>query len=169
MLATPIRHIYEGSIENSITPQNETITSHPMANDVGDDSSLRRLESRRFSYKELEMITNNFQQVLGQGGFGYVYSGFLEDGTQVAVKLRSHSSSQGVKEFLAEVKFPITTLDVSGFKRSQIKIIFKHCTGADFDTYSSYESCHHDWLLHGWGVHGPCLRVYVGRNLARAY
>ena len=96
---------YEGSMDNSITPQNDMITSHTTTNNVGDDSSLRRLESRRFTYKELEMITNNFQQVLGQGGFGYVYHGLLEDGTQVAVKLRSHSSNQGAKEFLAEVRF----------------------------------------------------------------
>ncbi|CAL4990387.1 unnamed protein product [Urochloa decumbens] len=66
-------------------------------------SSLH-LENRRFTYRELEMITDGFQRVLGRGGFGYVYSGFLEDGTQVAVKLRSHSSNQGVKEFLAETQ-----------------------------------------------------------------
>nr|CAB3460918.1 unnamed protein product [Digitaria exilis] len=64
-------------------------------------SSLQ-LENRCFTYKDLEMITNNFQRVLGRGGFGDVYDGFLEDGTQVAVKLRSDSSNQGVKEFLAE-------------------------------------------------------------------
>uniref|UniRef100_A0ACD5T8C4 Uncharacterized protein n=1 Tax=Avena sativa TaxID=4498 RepID=A0ACD5T8C4_AVESA len=92
----------QGSMDNSITLKNETIMSNSTVNNVGSDSSLRRLESRRFTYKELEMITNNFQQVLGKGGFGYVYNGFLEDGTQVAVKLRSHSSNQGVKEFLAE-------------------------------------------------------------------
>uniref|UniRef100_A0ACD5U0K3 Uncharacterized protein n=1 Tax=Avena sativa TaxID=4498 RepID=A0ACD5U0K3_AVESA len=94
----------QGSMDNSITPKNETIMSNSTLNNVGSDSSLRRLESRRFTYKELEMITNNFQQVLGKGGFGYVYNGFLEDGTQVAVKLRSHSSNQGVKEFLAEAQ-----------------------------------------------------------------
>ena len=69
----------------------------------GDDDSLRLVENRRFTYEELERITNGFDRVLGQGGFGYVYDGFLEDGTQVAVKLRTHSSNQGVKEFLAEV------------------------------------------------------------------
>ncbi|KAM0828343.1 hypothetical protein ACQ4PT_067621 [Festuca glaucescens] len=95
---------YEGSMDNSITPQNETTTTHATANVEANYSSLRRLESRQFTYKELEKITNNFQQVLGRGGFGYVYSGFLEDGTQVAVKLRSHSSNQGVKEFLAEAE-----------------------------------------------------------------
>lgn len=70
--------------------------------DAYPQSSLQ-LENRRFTYKELEVITNNFQRVLGRGGFGKVYDGFLEDGTQVAVKLRSDSSNQGVKEFLAEV------------------------------------------------------------------
>ncbi|GJM89515.1 hypothetical protein PR202_ga05716 [Eleusine coracana subsp. coracana] len=63
-----------------------------------------QLENRQFTYRELEVITNSFQRVLGRGGFGYVYDGILEDGTQVAVKLQSTSSSQGVREFLTEVK-----------------------------------------------------------------
>lgn len=62
-----------------------------------------QLENRQFTYEELKKITNNFKNDIGKGGFGTVYHGFLEDGTQVAVKLRSHSSSQGTKEFLAEV------------------------------------------------------------------
>ncbi|XP_044954301.1 putative leucine-rich repeat receptor-like serine/threonine-protein kinase At2g19230 isoform X1 [Hordeum vulgare subsp. vulgare] len=93
----------KGSMNNMVTikPQNEEEmrTSHGGAND-----SLRLVENRRFTYKELEMITNGFERVLGQGGFGRVYDGFLEDGTQVAVKLRSHSSNQGIKEFLAEAQ-----------------------------------------------------------------
>ncbi|CAM0954469.1 unnamed protein product [Alopecurus aequalis] len=91
----------QGSTRKSITPQND---GHTPANDVVGDSSLRRLESRRFTYKELETITNNFQRVLGRGGFGYVYHGLLEDSTQVAVKLRTHSSNQGAKEFLVEAQ-----------------------------------------------------------------
>jgi hypothetical protein len=91
-------------------PQNETPMGHaPAPLPPGDDAyaqaqSSLRLENRRFTYKELEMITNNFQRVLGQGGFGKVYNGFLEDGTQVAVKLRSESSNQGAREFLLEVE-----------------------------------------------------------------
>ncbi|CAL4978957.1 unnamed protein product [Urochloa decumbens] len=80
---------------NTVKPQNE-LTGN------GYGHSSLHLENRRFTYRKLEMITDGFQRVLGRGGFGYVYSGFLEDGTQVAVKLRSHSSNQGVKEFLAE-------------------------------------------------------------------
>ncbi|KAM0847869.1 hypothetical protein ACQ4PT_054754 [Festuca glaucescens] len=92
-----------GSMKNSLKPRNEITTSYTSENDIYGDRSMR-LENRRFTYKELEIITKNFQQVLGQGGFGYVYNGILEDGTQVAVKLRSHSSNQGVKEFLAEAQ-----------------------------------------------------------------
>ncbi|XP_072959103.1 putative leucine-rich repeat receptor-like serine/threonine-protein kinase At2g04300 isoform X2 [Typha angustifolia] len=68
------------------------------------DTSLK-LEIRRFRYKELEVITKNFTQQIGKGGFGKVYGGFLEDGTQVAVKLHSQSSKQGVKEFVTEAKY----------------------------------------------------------------
>ncbi|VAH12627.1 unnamed protein product [Triticum turgidum subsp. durum] len=93
----------QGSMDNMVTikPQNEEEmpTSHAGAN-----YSLRLDHNLRFTYKELKMITNGFERVLGQGGFGRVYDGFLEDGTQVAVKLRSHSSNQGVKEFLAEAQ-----------------------------------------------------------------
>ncbi|WVZ99319.1 LOW QUALITY PROTEIN: hypothetical protein U9M48_044640 [Paspalum notatum var. saurae] len=76
----------------------------PQGGDTHDALSSLNLGNRRFSYKELEMITNNFERVLGQGGFGKVYDGFLEDGTQVAVKLRSQYSNQGVKEFLLEAQ-----------------------------------------------------------------
>ncbi|KAF7053769.1 hypothetical protein CFC21_061609 [Triticum aestivum] len=93
----------QGSMNNmtTIKPQNkeEMSTRHGGASD-----SLRLVQNRRFTYKELEMITNGFERVLAQGGFGRVYDGFLEDGTQVAVKLRSHSSKQGVNEFLTEAQ-----------------------------------------------------------------
>ncbi|XP_073006626.1 putative leucine-rich repeat receptor-like protein kinase At2g19210 [Typha latifolia] len=84
----------------SVKPQNE---GHSGAPNKYEDSSLQ-LENRQFTYRELEIITNNFQREIGKGGFGAVYDGFLENGTQVAVKMRSQSSSQGVKEFLAEAQ-----------------------------------------------------------------
>ena len=44
-----------------------------------------------YRYSEVARITNNFQQVIGCGGFGSVYLGYLSDGTEVAVKLLSSS------------------------------------------------------------------------------
>ncbi|KAG1346646.1 putative receptor-like protein kinase [Cocos nucifera] len=64
--------------------------------------TVYRSENRRFTYMELQKITNNFNHIIGKGGFGSVFLGYLENGTQVAVKTRSQSSSQGTKEFLAE-------------------------------------------------------------------
>ncbi|CAL5074690.1 unnamed protein product [Urochloa decumbens] len=65
---------------------------------------LQDAENRRFTYKELESFTDNFERLIGQGGFGLVYYGHLEDGGMVAVKVRSESSSHGLDEFLAEVQ-----------------------------------------------------------------
>ncbi|KAE8816339.1 putative LRR receptor-like serine/threonine-protein kinase [Hordeum vulgare] len=63
-----------------------------------------QLDNHQFTYSDLEAITNGFQRVIGRGGFGKVYHGSLEDGTQVAVKLLSESSDQSEKEFLAEAQ-----------------------------------------------------------------
>lgn len=59
---------------------------------------------RYYKYSEVVKVTNNFERVLGQGGFGIVYHGVLND-DQVAVKILSESSVQGYKEFRAEVSF----------------------------------------------------------------
>ncbi|KAJ4806874.1 Leucine-rich repeat protein kinase family protein [Rhynchospora pubera] len=70
----------------------------------GSGEGMLNFENRQFTYNDLNKITNSFQDNIGTGGFGSVYAGLLENGTQVAVKMRSHTSSQGVKEFLAEAQ-----------------------------------------------------------------
>ena len=50
-------------------------------------------KNRHFPYSELVSITNDFHKVLKKGGLGTVYGGLLEDGTQVAVKMLSPSST----------------------------------------------------------------------------
>nr|XP_029145157.1 probable LRR receptor-like serine/threonine-protein kinase At4g29180 [Arachis hypogaea] len=64
------------------------------------------LESKQkaFSYSEILNITDNLKTIIGEGGFGKVYLGVLQDHTQAAVKLLSVSSTQGFKEFQSEVE-----------------------------------------------------------------
>jgi Legume lectin domain/Protein kinase domain len=60
----------------------------------------------RFSYKDLYRATNGFKEkeLLGSGGFGRVYRGVLPvSKLEVAVKRVSHQSSQGMKQFIAEI------------------------------------------------------------------
>ncbi|XP_010413038.1 PREDICTED: probable L-type lectin-domain containing receptor kinase V.3 [Camelina sativa] len=58
----------------------------------------------RFAYKELSKATNGFKQLLGKGGFGQVFKGTLPgSAATIAVKRVSHGSSQGMREFLAEI------------------------------------------------------------------
>ncbi|XP_054791124.1 putative receptor-like protein kinase At1g72540 [Prosopis cineraria] len=67
-----------------------------------------------FTFKELQEITNNFSRssVLGEGGFGKVYKGFIDDKLRpglkpqvVAVKVLDLDGKQGHREWLAEVIF----------------------------------------------------------------
>ncbi|WRX29277.1 S-locus glycoprotein domain - like 10 [Theobroma cacao] len=58
-----------------------------------------------FNFEELASATNNFHltKKLGQGGFGPVYRGTLQDGKEIAVKRLSRASGQGFEEFMNEV------------------------------------------------------------------
>jgi serine/threonine protein kinase len=56
----------------------------------------------RFSYEKLREYTEDFCKKLGEGGFGSVFEGNLDE-ERIAVK-RLESARQGKKEFLAEVE-----------------------------------------------------------------
>ncbi|XP_002968897.2 G-type lectin S-receptor-like serine/threonine-protein kinase SD2-5 [Selaginella moellendorffii] len=64
---------------------------------------LPQLLPKKFSYSQIRSMTKNFSTKLGNGGFGQVYEGFLKDGSRVAVKVLKEWSTQGEKEFKAEV------------------------------------------------------------------
>ncbi|RYQ87544.1 hypothetical protein Ahy_B09g095057 [Arachis hypogaea] len=60
-------------------------------------------KQREYSFNEVVKMTNNFDRILGRGGFGTVYHGFIED-IEVAVKMLSLSSVQGYQQFIAEAR-----------------------------------------------------------------
>lgn len=82
-----------------------------------DDELEWSAQLRRFSFTDLKTATRNFSPdcLLGEGGFGCVYKGWVnEDGTApvkpgtgltVAVKTLNQRGLQGHEEWLAEVRF----------------------------------------------------------------
>eukprot|EP00253_Pinus_taeda_P011125 PITA_11125 len=56
-----------------------------------------------FSQQDMMAATENFSRKIGQGGFGSVFFGKLRDGNDIAVKVLSLFSNEGVQQFLNEV------------------------------------------------------------------
>ncbi|RDY00026.1 Rust resistance kinase Lr10, partial [Mucuna pruriens] len=60
------------------------------------------LAIRRYSYSDIKKMTNSFAEKLGQGGYGSVYKGKVQDNRLVAVKMLNSSKGNG-EEFMNEV------------------------------------------------------------------
>lgn len=62
---------------------------------------------KRFQFRELRNATHNFssKNLIGKGGFGNVYRGYLQDGTIIAVKrLKDGNAMRGETQFQTEVE-----------------------------------------------------------------
>ncbi|XP_020109177.1 receptor-like serine/threonine-protein kinase SD1-8 isoform X1 [Ananas comosus] len=74
---------------------------------VGRTFFLRDPELPAFDLETVMLATGNFSKAnkIGEGGFGDVYKGKLQDGHEIAVKRLSENkySSQGLKQFMNEV------------------------------------------------------------------
>ncbi|KAK0596663.1 hypothetical protein LWI29_017862 [Acer saccharum] len=100
-------------------------------------------KNQQFTYSDIVKITKNFEKVLGKGGFGTVYLGYLDD-TEVAVKLLSSSSAQGYKEFHSEVKLlmrvhhrNLTSLVGYCIEGTHMGIIYEYMANGSLDQYFS--------------------------------
>ncbi|WMV39404.1 hypothetical protein MTR67_032789 [Solanum verrucosum] len=99
----------------------------------------------RFSYEELTVMTENFSEKLGEGGFGSVFEGTMSDGTKIAVK-RLQGFGNVKKSFLAEVAtigsiHHVNLVKLVGFcaEKSHRLLVYEYMGNGSLDR----------WIFHG--------------------
>nr|GEZ23229.1 cysteine-rich receptor-like protein kinase 10 [Tanacetum cinerariifolium] len=101
-------------------------------------------EMNYFNLGIIQVATNNFslENKLGEGGFGPVYKGKLEDGKEIAVKRLSRNSGQGLVEFKTEVQLIIklqhkNLVRLLGYcvKGSERLLIYEFMANNSLDTF----------------------------------
>eukprot|EP00252_Welwitschia_mirabilis_P005778 TRINITY_DN16360_c0_g1_i1.p1 TRINITY_DN16360_c0_g1~~TRINITY_DN16360_c0_g1_i1.p1 ORF type:complete len:403 (+),score=76.18 TRINITY_DN16360_c0_g1_i1:335-1543(+) len=99
---------------NSSSARSEFRNGDAFIRDVNLLSQSSNSNAYVFTYSELSQCTKNFRHdhILGEGGFGIVYKGYLDESIReglkamsVAVKVLNPEGVQGHKEWLAEVIF----------------------------------------------------------------
>ncbi|KAK3188272.1 hypothetical protein Dsin_027833 [Dipteronia sinensis] len=94
--------------EAPIIPMSERRMGEGRSYDILRGDHQNQTESQDFPVFPLSLmleVTQDFsdENKLGEGGFGTVYKGILEDGKEIAVKRLSRTSRQGIQEFKNEV------------------------------------------------------------------
>uniref|UniRef100_A0A0D9W9Z8 non-specific serine/threonine protein kinase n=1 Tax=Leersia perrieri TaxID=77586 RepID=A0A0D9W9Z8_9ORYZ len=92
---------YRGKRQNKVVQKKRMLGYMRASNELGDEN----LELPFVGFGDIAAATNNFsdENMLGQGGFGKVYKGMLDNNKEVAIKRLSKGSGQGVEEFRNEV------------------------------------------------------------------
>ncbi|XP_022893497.1 LEAF RUST 10 DISEASE-RESISTANCE LOCUS RECEPTOR-LIKE PROTEIN KINASE-like 2.1 [Olea europaea var. sylvestris] len=96
---------------------------------------------KRYRYSDIKKMTASFKDKLGQGGYGVVYKGKLQDGCLVAVKVLNESTANG-EEFVNEVSsisrtshVNIVTLLGFCFEGSKRALIYEFMPNGSLDNY----------------------------------
>ncbi|XP_052136953.1 LEAF RUST 10 DISEASE-RESISTANCE LOCUS RECEPTOR-LIKE PROTEIN KINASE-like 2.5 [Oryza glaberrima] len=134
-------------------------------NTKNEEEMLKKCESlalKRYKYSELKKITKSFEDNLGEGGYGVVFKGRLQNGRMVAVKILTVSKGNG-EDFLNEVMSISRTSHVNivtllgfcleGPKRA---LVYEYMPNGSLKNYIHSESSN---LATGWEM---LLKIAIG-------
>ncbi|KAG0614731.1 hypothetical protein M758_6G199800 [Ceratodon purpureus] len=116
----------------------------------------KEVKPNLYSHKEIKLATKNFDKrnKVGEGGFGVVYKGELFDGTVVAVKKLTMSSSQMLSEFLNEI------VVISGLKHRNLVKLKGCCLGDGDQRMLVFEYVENKNLAEALSFHGDILEDF---------
>ncbi|ESQ30279.1 hypothetical protein EUTSA_v10011223mg [Eutrema salsugineum] len=113
-------------------------------------------KNRKLTYIDVVKITNNFERVLGKGGFGVVYYGVL-DNQPVAVKMLTESTALGYKQFKAEVELLLRV------HHKDLTCLVGYCEEGDKLSLIYEFMANGDLKEHLSGKRGPSILTWEGR------
>ncbi|CAL5345863.1 unnamed protein product [Camellia sinensis] len=114
------------------------------------------LDLPMLDFNKIVAATNNFSinNKLGEGGFGPVFKGNLQDGQEIAVKRLSRCSEQGIDEFKNEIRL-ISRLQHKNLVRllgcciegAEMLIVYEYMHNKSLDTFlfDATKRGHMDW------------------------
>ncbi|KAM0026917.1 putative protein kinase RLK-Pelle-RLCK-Os family [Helianthus debilis subsp. tardiflorus] len=104
---------------------------------------IQKEKPTRFTYQQLRIATDNFNIMLGSGGFGTVYKGTISNNKSVAVKVLNGASNKQIEEqFMAEVStmgrthhFNLVRLYGFCFESSLIALVYEFMVNGSLDNH----------------------------------
>ncbi|OVA10049.1 Protein kinase domain [Macleaya cordata] len=108
-------------LDEELQITNDVVFSIPIMDSLG----VKSISIQSFSLELIETATNRYKTLIGEGGFGSVYRGTLPDGQEVAVKVRSATSTQGTREFENELNL------LSAIQHENLVPLLGYCCESD--------------------------------------
>ncbi|KAJ1376368.1 Tyrosine-protein kinase, catalytic domain [Sesbania bispinosa] len=116
-------------------------------------------EAKMFSFESIIAATNNFSSTnkLGEGDFGPVYKGTLKDGQEIAIRLLSKTSREGLIEFMNAAKL-MAKLQHSNlirllgfcFQKDERILVYEYISKRSLDFYLFVGACHQMMQSMAW-------------------
>ncbi|GLJ42937.1 hypothetical protein SUGI_0890990 [Cryptomeria japonica] len=136
-------------------PDPSDLKSHEVLERVDEETNPNR-SPRVYSYEELSRATAGFSQdlILGQGGFGRVYKGSLEDGEIVAVKRIYQNSQEGLRQYESEIALIdslshpnlVPLLGWCHDREGELLLVYEYMSNGSLDKYL-FTGEAQDWTL----------------------